>query len=467
MRREGYSVELKKNQTVTLTVDGMNDFGNGVARADGKTVFVTGAVEGDTVTAQIIKVTPGYAVARCTEVLISSPFRVDPLCRAAGCGGCTYRALSYEREKITKENDVRFAFRKAGLPDVKVLPLVSAGRTEGYRNKAQFPVAPDKNGDPVAGFYAPKSHRVVPAADCRLQSPAFSPIVSRLLVFFRENGITAYREETGTGDVRHLYLRCNCDASEILLTIVVNGRTLPHEKELCAMLQTDFPAIVGVVINENRENTNVICGKHYRLLYGKASVTDTLCGIRLTVAPQSFYQVNHDAAELLYRKAAALAGLTGDEILLDLYCGIGSIGLTMADRVKLLVGIEIIPEAVECAKENAAQNGISNARFFCGDAANAENLLKEAEKSLGKIVPDVVILDPPRKGCDGALISFIMDRLSPKRIVYISCNPDTLARDVALFSGKYTVGDVTPVDLFPRTGHVEAVVCLKRRPDNR
>lgn len=456
---------LKKNEVLRLSVDGMNDMGNGVAHTDGIAVFVTGAVAGDAVDARVIKVTSGYAVARTERVVTPSPYRVENDCRAKGCGGCAYRCLSYEQELLIKENDVRFAFRKAGLFDVNVLPVLSTGRTSGYRNKAQYPVGTGKDGRLIAGFYAPKSHRVVEAVDCPLQSKAFRLMLSYLLEFFTERRVSAYDENSGTGLLRHFYFRANRDGSAVLLTVVINAEELPHGDELAREMPRKFSNLAGIVVNINRENTNVICGRRYKTLWGSASLTDELCGVRLSISPQSFYQVNHDATELLYRKAASLAAPQEDDVLLDLYCGIGSIGLSMADRVKKVVGIEIVPEAILAAQQNAKDSGIENASFFCGDAVDTEKLLATAEREIGKIAPDIVILDPPRKGATPALLSFIHDTLAPKRIVYISCNPDTLARDLAYLVslGGYTYGDVTPVDLFPRTGHVESVVCLTRK----
>ena len=452
-----------KNETIRVTVDGMNDLGNGVAHYDGFCVFVTGAVVGDECEVRVIKVTSGYAVARMEKLLSPSPYRVADACTAKGCGGCAYRALSYEHELSLKHEDVVHAFRKAGLSRVTVLPVLTAGVTEGYRNKAQYPVAADKNGAPVAGFYASHSHRVVAASQCPLQAAAFSDIVDTVLSFMKEKGITAYSEETGMGLVRHLYFRCNSDQSKILLTLVVNGKALPDEDTLVTMLTTRFPAVTGILLNINEKNTNVITGDVYRTLYGDETLVDELCGITLEIPPQSFYQVNHDAAELLYRKAAELLMLCGDETLLDLYCGVGSVGLSMAKSVRRLIGVEIIPEAIRYAKKNAARNGIENAYFFCGDAANTEELLTAAEAEIGRIAPDAVILDPPRKGCAPSLIDYVANRVFPPKIAYISCNPDTLARDCALFARYgYEIGAVTPVDLFPRTGHVESVVCLTR-----
>jgi len=454
---------LTKNQMIRVKIEGMNDLGNGVARLDGFCVFVTGAVLGDECDARIIKVTSGYAVARLETLVVPSPHRVSDTCTAKGCGGCAYRLLDYQEELREKQNDVAFAFRKAGLSDVTVLPTVSTGVVDGYRNKAQYPVAKTKDGI-TAGFYASHSHRVVPAESCPLQAKVFQPIVSAFLDFMREKGITAYDEESGTGCVRHLYLRASRDGSAVLFTVVANAEKMPYESEMVEVMTSRFPCVTGILLNVNKEKTNVVTGDRYRTLYGSDTLLDTLCGVTLEIPPQSFYQVNHDAAELLYKKAAELLTLRGDETLLDLYCGVGSVGLSMADRVRRLIGIEIVPEAIEYAKKNAARNGVKNAYFFCGDAKDTEKLLTAAEAEIGEIHPDAVILDPPRKGCAPALVEFVARRLSPPKIAYISCNPDTLARDCALFrTYGYELGAVTPVDLFPRTGHVESVVCLSRK----
>lgn len=458
---------LVKNEEYTIGITDLNNLGFGVGRVEGMVVFVSGAVDGDTVRARVIRVASGYAIAKTVEVLSPSPYRATSPCQAAGCGGCAYGGVTREHEKTLKENTVRAAFLKNGMPEVEVLPLLETGERYGYRNKAQYPVAPEKDGGCRIGFYAPKSHRVVAAEDCPLGDPAFSPILHELHRLIDLYKISVYDEETGKGLLRHIYLRAGKVSGEILLTLVLNGKELPHSLEIVGSLIGKFPQIVGVLINVNREKTNVICGDKYIPLYGKSTLTDTLCGVELEISPAAFYQVNHDAAELLYRRAAELAALTGRELLLDLYCGAGSIGLSMAGSVREVIGVEIVPEAVACAKRNAKRNGIRNASFYCGDAADCQNLLAAAEAERGApIHPDVVVLDPPRRGCDEALLSYVAS-LAPSRIVYISCNPETLARDAKFLTANgYAMGPVTPVDLFPCTGHVESVVCLTRRLEN-
>ncbi len=459
---------LKKNQTLLLDIIDMSHLGFGVAKPDGFAVFVSGAVPGDCVEATVIKVNKSYAVAKLLRVQTPSPHRAEaPRCPITACSACAYKAVTYEYEAACKHASVVHAFRKAGLGDVSVAPTVSDGKTLHYRNKAQYPVARLPDGSYRIGFYAPKSHRVCEAADCPLQPPVFAEILTCLRTFFEDYALSVYDESTGEGLLRHIYLRRGEVSGEILLTLVLTELYMNAEEELCRRLTAQFPAIVGILINRQAEDTNVILGEEYRTLWGRDTLTDTLCGVSLSLSAPSFYQVNHDMAEYLYTKARELAAPTGDEVLLDLFCGVGSIGLSMAHEVRELIGIEIVEDAVRCATENAKRSGISNARFFSGDATEAEHLLARAEAAVGHAIrPDIVILDPPRKGCAEPLLSFVAS-LTPSRIVYISCNPETLARDCAYLAPLgYAPGEVTPVDLFPGTGHVESVVCLTRRLDN-
>ncbi|MBO5269166.1 MAG: 23S rRNA (uracil(1939)-C(5))-methyltransferase RlmD, partial [Clostridia bacterium] len=462
---------IRKNDRFFLDVTEMNNLGYGVGhlaagyREDGTVVFVNGAVTGETVEVVAIKVNKSYIVGKLHKIVTPSPKResVD-LCRAPlGCGGCIYRAISYEYEKELKREYVENCFRREGLTDVPVLPVLSTGRVRGYRNKGQYPVARGKNGI-EAGFYAAKSHRLVPATDCALQPAIFASIVAFLCDFATRHKISAYDEESGRGLLRHFYLRAGEGTGEVLVTVVVREANFPHGYEMARELRKRFPEVVGVLLNVQPENTNVVLGDRYILLEGSPVLHDVLCGRRFSIDPAAFWQVNHDGAELLYGLARERAMLTGKETLLDLYCGIGSIGLSMADGVKELIGIEIVPEAVRCSKENAAENGIANASFYCGDASSAEAFLSAAEAERGApIKADVVIIDPPRKGTTRELIDCIAARRIP-RVVYVSCGADTLARDCKYFREcGYEIGEVQPVDLFPRTGHVESVVCLTRK----
>lgn len=454
---------MKKNEIYRVKIEDLNNLGFGVGRIDGQVIFVGGAVDGDETDVRVILVNKTYAVGRIEKLVTPSPYRQAPLCPVRGCGGCAYQNITYEHELSRKENYVRHAFIKAGLPEAQILPVRATGETAYYRNKAQYAVGRDKDGRATAGFFAPKTHKLIPAAECPLQGKEFPPIVNTVLTFFNENDLPAYEEETHTGLLRHIYCRKNT-RGQVLLTLVCNADRIPGEEKLISLLQTRHPEIIGVYLNENREKTNVICSDIYRLLYGEKTLTDTLCGVPLSLSPAAFYQVNHAAAEALYAQAARLAGFTGDESLLDLYCGVGSIGLSMAKQVRELVGIEIVPEAVACAKENAAALGVTNARFFCADAADTRAVCAAVERELGKDYrPDVVVLDPPRKGCDESLLSYLADFLAPRKIVYVSCGPDTLARDAKYLTDRgYTMSAVTPFDLFPRTGHVETVVLMSR-----
>ncbi len=453
---------FKKNDVFTVTVEDMNFLGFGVAKIDGIAVFIGGAVSGDTVSAKIIKTAKTYAVARLEKIITPSPHRVcDPCAVSAACGGCAFRSVSYDYEKVLKENFVKMSFVKQGLRDVTVAPLTHANLSN-YRNKGQYPVRKDVHGKTVIGFFAAKSHRVLDSAACELQNAAFAPIIGEIRDYLSEFDVSIYDEESSRGLLRHIYLRVGEKTGEIMLCMVLSGEKLPHEDEFVSRITEKFPAVKSIYINTNKKDTNVVLGDKYRLIFGKETITDILCGVKLEITPQSFYQVNRDAAELLYEKAASLANFTGDELLLDLYCGIGSIGLSMARKVKKLIGIEVVPSAIECAKKNALLNGIENASFYCGVAADTEKMLDGAKAAEGDFIPDVVVFDPPRKGCAKELLEYI-SRLGVKKIVYISCNSETLARDAKILTEYgYKMGIAYPFDLFPRTGHCEVVTSFMR-----
>ncbi len=455
---------MQKNDVITLSIEEINNLGFGVAHTpEGQVVFVSDGVTDDLLDARIIKVTKNYLVARIEKMRTPSRLREDGyVCAARGCGGCVYKNVKYEHELELKRNYVENAFRKAGLFDVHVDPVLSTGRLTGYRNKAQYPVANGKSGM-VAGFYATGTHRVVPCTDCRLQPPVFGEILSYICAFCDQNGIKAYDEETRKGLLRHIYLRMGEGTGETMVCLVVNGKSLPNEERLADGLCGKFSGVKSVMLNVNTQNTNVVLGKDYRLLAGREWIEDILCGLRFCISAGAFYQVNHDACELLYATAREKAALTGGETVLDLYCGIGTIGLSMAKNADRVIGIEIVEVAVARARENAARNGVENAYFYCGDASDARHLLERAESAHGDVSGATVIMDPPRKGSTPELIEYLAAR-NFERIVYVSCGPDTLARDCALFRKLgYEIGVVTPVDMFPRTGHVESVVCLSRK----
>ena len=466
-------MNVKKNDIIELDITDLNNLGCGVGKThDGVVVFVKGAVTGDRVRAKIIKVSSTFLVGKLEEILVSSPDRMngDGLrkkdCAApASCGGCVYRSIKYEHELALKRDYVKNAFRKAGLPDVEVTDTAHTERVEGYRNKGQYPVR-EVGGRVRAGFFATKTHDIIPCDKCLLQPDVFGEIVAFVTDFADKNKIKAYCEENGRGILRHIYLRIAEKTGEIMVCLVINSDKMPLADIFAGELVEKFPSVTSVMLNVNKKNTNVILGDKFICIAGNDYITDELCGLKFKISAGSFYQVNRDGAEMLYGLAKERAGLEGRETVADLYCGAGTIGLSMAKDCARIVGVEIVDEAVECAKENAKLNGIENAYFFCGDASDTRGLLASAKDSLGDFCPDVVIIDPPRKGTTKELVDYL-DSLGVPRIVYVSCGPDTLARDCAWFAEKgYKIGEVTPVDLFPGTGHVESVVSLTRRFDN-
>ena len=453
---------LQKNQVLTLQVERLSSDGSGVAHSpEGETVFIPGAAPGDEARVRIVKDCKRYAFGILDEVLTPSPDRIPVDCAVAGpCGGCSLRHLDYAAELRAKQENVADAFARIGGLDVPVLPIVGSPEIDRYRNKVQFPVGTDKAGRPCIGFYAGRTHRIVPCPDCRLQPGVLNEIGNTLCAFFAEKGIHPYNEETGKGLVRHIFLRRGAHSGQIMVCLVCTRAKLPSADELCTRLKEAFPDIVTILLNVNAKNTNVILGSETHTLYGQGYIEDTLCGVPVQLGPLSFYQVNTLAAEQLYGIAAEYAQLTPDDLLLDLYCGMGTIGLSMADHCRELVGVEIVPEAIESAKANAARMGAAvsaKSRFFCADAGQAATQL--AAEGLH---PDVVMLDPPRKGCDEATLSAVV-RMAPRRVVYVSCNPATAARDAAwLEQNGYHAEKVQPVDLFPRTKHCETVCLLSK-----
>ncbi len=448
-------MSLVKNQDIQLNIEGYTAEGNGVGHYDGQAVFVSGAAKGDTIIAHIIKAKKTYAVGIIKEILKKSDDRTAVDCpHFRSCGGCAFRHISYEAEKALKKQKVVDAFSRLAHLDVPVNEIITC-KTQRYRNKAQYPVGFDKGI--VAGFYAQKSHRIIDSADCLLQPKEFSKIVETVKNWMTEFGISAYESENGTGLVRHIYIRKAFKTGQIMVCLVINGDKIPKSRELVDdLLRID--GLKSVVININKEKTNVILGSECKTIWGSDYIEDVLCGVKIQISPLSFYQVNHDCAELLYEKASEYVGATGDETVLDLYCGAGTIGLSMADKVKKVIGVEIVPEAVEDAKKNAKNNNIENCEFYCGDAKAAVKILKDKN-----IQPDAVILDPPRKGCDKEVLSFVAE-MNPKKIVYVSCDVSTQARDCAILKELgYETKEVTPVDMFPRTAHTESVALLIKR----
>ena len=453
---------LQKNQILTLRVERLSSDGSGVAHsADGEAVFVPGTAPGDEARVRIVKDCGRYAFGILDELLTPSPDRIPVDCPVAGpCGGCSLRHLDYAAELRAKQESVLDAFRRIGGLEVPVLDILPSPEVDRYRNKVQFPVGVDKNGAPCIGFYAGRTHRIVPCPDCKLQPGVLNEIGNALCAFFAQQDIRPYDEQSGKGLVRHIFLRRGAHSGQIMVCLVCTRAKLPHAEQLCTALREQFPAISTILLNVNAKNTNVILGGENHILYGPGYIEDTLCGVPVRLGPLSFYQVNTLAAERLYGVAAQYAQLTPDDALLDLYCGMGTIGLSMADQCRELIGVEIVPEAIESAKANAARMGkavAAKSRFFCADAGQAATQL--AAEGLH---PDIVMLDPPRKGCDEATLSAVV-RMAPRRVVYVSCNPATAARDAAwLEKNGYHAEKVQPVDLFPRTKHCETVVLLSK-----
>ncbi len=448
-------MSLVKNQEIQLNIEGYTAEGNGVGHYDGQAVFVSGAAKGDTIIAHIIKAKKTYAVGIVKQILKKSDDRTEVDCaHFRSCGGCVFRHISYEAEKQLKKQKVVDAFSRLAHIDVPVKDIITC-ETRRYRNKAQYPVGFDKGV--VAGFYAQKSHRIINSSDCVLQPEEFADIVDIVKEWMAEFGISAYDSLKHTGLIRHIYIRKAFVTGQIMVCLVINGDEIPKQAELVDDL-LKIKGIESVLINKNTEKTNVILGAECKLLWGNDYIEDVLCGVKIRLSPLSFYQVNHDCAELLYEKAAEYIGATGNETVLDLYCGAGTIGLSMANRVKKVIGVEIIPEAIEDAKENAKRNGIENCEFYCGDAKDAVKILKD--KSLR---PDAVILDPPRKGCDREVLEYVAE-MNPKKIVYVSCDVSTQARDCAILRELgYETKEVTPVDMFPRTSHTESVALIIKK----
>lgn len=453
---------LQKNQLLTLRIERLSNDGSGVAHSsEGEAVFVPGTAPGDEAQVRIVKDCGRYAFGILDRLLTPSPDRVPVDCAVAGpCGGCSLRHLDYAAELRAKQESVADAFRRIGGLDVPVLDALPSPEVDRYRNKVQFPVGRDKDGAPCIGFYAGRTHRIVPCPDCKLQPGVLNDIGNTLCAFFAAHGIQPYDEERGKGLVRHIFLRRGAHSGQIMVCLVCTRPKLPHSDELVALLREKFRDIATILINVNAKKTNVILGEESVTLYGPGCIEDTLCGVPVRLGPLSFYQVNTLAAERLYGVAAEYAQLEPDDVLLDLYCGMGTIGLSMANHCRELIGVEIIPEAIDSAKANAARMGdavAAKSRFFCADAGEAA-----ARLAAEGLRPDVIMLDPPRKGCDETTLSAVA-QMSPRRVVYVSCNPSTAARDAAwLGQHGYRAEKVQPVDLFPRTKHVETVVLLSK-----
>lgn len=454
-------MELKKNQIVTLEITGLTSEGSGVSRLNGMVIFVPFTALGDKIEAKILKVTKSCCYGKIERIITPSPDRTEVDCSVFGkCGGCVYRHISYEAELRAKEQSVKDAFERIGGLSPEFLPIVPNENTERYRNKAQYPVAKNADGKAVYGFFAANSHRIIPCHDCKLQPEIFSEIATAVTEFAAENKISAYDEAEHKGILRHVCIRRGHYSGEINVTVVVRKK-VPEIKLLPSYLTKRFSDIKSVVVSVNPKKTNVVLGESQYVLYNRAHIFDTMCENEIAVSPTSFYQVNTPMAEKLYEIAADLAQAEG-KIILDLYCGAGTIGLSMAKTAKQVIGVEIVESAVANARKNAERNGYKNAEFICADAGEATTeLLQRGVK------PDVVVVDPARQGCDKKALDNIAS-FEADTIVMISCNPATAARDCSYLAQKgYLTKTVQAVDLFSRTKHCECVVCLSREEANR
>ena len=449
--------ELHRGDPLQVSIETATIDGSGVARVDGQVVFVPGALPGERCSVRIAHVGRSAVFAQLLSVLTPSVHRVEPDCPYfPRCGGCALRHMDYEQELALKQTHVQSCLTRIGGQTISALPITGAAQTDDYRNKVQFPVQ-EQDGRPVAGFFSGKTHRVIPVRHCRIQPDCADAIRGAVLAWMEQYHIRAYDEQTHAGYIRHIYIRFGAESGQILVCIVANCAQLPKKKQLVAALLAAEPGITTIVFSPNTKKGNTVLGTEFHPLYGDGTITDTLCGLQFRLSAPAFYQVNHAQAERLYEKAVQLAGLTGNETVLDLYCGTGTITLCLARHAKKAIGVEIVPQAIEDAKFNAAQNGMENAEFFCMDAGQAAKMLADRRTR-----PNVIVVDPPRKGVSADVIEAI-GTMAPQRVVYVSCDPATLARDLKLLTAAgYTLQTAEAFDLFPRCAHVETVCLLSK-----
>lgn len=456
----GEFMEFKKNDLVTVKIEDMGHDGEGIGKAEGYTLFIKDTVIGDVVEAKIMKMKKNYGYARLVRVLEASKDRTEPKCSVArACGGCQLQFLTYEKQLEFKKNKVVGNLERiGGFSDISVEKVMGMENPWRYRNKAQFPVGKDKEGNLITGFYAGRTHSIIPNTNCYLGVEVNEEILNAVLNYMRENHVEPYDEVTGKGLVRHILIRYGFKTKEIMVCIIINGRKIPNAAGLVEKLK-DISGMTSITLNVNTKRNNVILGNEILPLWGKDYITDYIGEVKYQISPLSFYQVNPVQTEKLYGTALEYAGLTGKEIVWDLYCGIGTISLFLAQKAQKVYGVEIVPAAIEDARKNAEINGIDNAEFFVG---KAEEVLPAKYKEDG-VYADVIVVDPPRKGCDGALIETMLS-MKPERIVYVSCDSATLARDLKVLCEKeYQVEKVAVCDMFPGSVHVETVVLLGRK----
>lgn len=448
---------LENLQIIDLTIEG-----NGVARHNNNVIFVPMTAIGDIITCKIVKVLKSYSFGIVQEIIKQSADRVSPDCPVfSQCGGCAFRHINYNAELYLKEKSVRDSFERIGKIKTQILPIVPFTDRNYYRNKAQYPVGKDANGKAICGFYAKRSHRIIKYTECLLQPIVFSQIVNLIMDYVNNSKITPYDETSNTGELRHIYIRKGYHTDEIMVCLVCRKDISRKLKPLIDLLVENFSSIKSIILNINSKNTNVILGEKNINLYGKGYITDIMCENKIDLSPMAFYQINTPQAEKLYSIAREFAQVSKNDLILDLYCGTGTIGLSMAKYVKSLIGVDIVEQSIRNAEINAQQNNITNAKFICGDTGLVSSNLLESG-----IKPNVVIIDPARKGCDTLAINTIVS-MQPDRIVMISCNYATASRDCYQFEKLgYEVQKIQPVDMFPCTSHVECVVLMSKKINN-
>ncbi len=447
-------VEKNKEYIVDIIDNGYE--GEGIAKIDGFTIFIPNSIKGEKVKILIVKVLTSHAFGKILEIIKSSPNRIEADCNTyKRCGGCSLRHITYPKTLEIKQNTVQNLVNKTLQTKIKVDKTIGMEQPYYYRNKVQFPVGIDKNGNPQIGVFANRTHEIIPVETCIIQNKTAQEIAKSAFSFWIDNHFSIYDEKTGKGLLRHIVVKAGIKTNQYMCILVINGKQMQKQNEFVTYLTNKFPELKTILINSNMKNTNVILGKENQIIYGEGYITDRLGEFEFKISPFSFYQVNPIQAEKLYKIGVESANISKKDIVFDLYCGIGTISLFMAKYAKKVYGIEIVEEAVKMAKENAQNNHIENAEFIAGDVEKVlQNLLKEKH-----IIPDVIMVDPPRKGLDNNSIKNIL-QVKPKKIVYISCNPATLVRDLHLFEEEYQITKIIPVDMFPFTSHVECVAVL-------
>ena len=452
---------IKKNEEYIVDIIDNGFEGEGIAKIDGMTIFVPNTLNGEKVKIKILKVTKSLCFAKVLQILEKSEFRNEYDCDTyEKCGGCNFRHIDYKHSLEMKKKSVETTLKKSLKRDINIEKVIGMENPMFYRNKLQYPIAENIDGNAIMGVFAERSHRIIETKECKIQNKKCQKVANDIYDFIKENKLKAYNEEKGTGIFRHIVIRIGIKTNEIMVTLVVNNMKIPKEKELIESIISKNPEVKTIVKNLNNKNTNVILGKENEVIFGDGYIYDYLGNKKFKISPMSFYQVNPIQTEKLYSQAIEYAELTGNETIFDLYCGIGTIGIFASDKAQKLYGIETIPDAIRDAKENAKINNIQNAEFFVG---NVEEALPEFIKERN-IKPDVVFVDPPRKGCDKTAIETLLE-IKPQKIVYVSCNPATLARDLSLFETKYEVKYVAICDMFPGTAHVECVSVLQLKQD--